>query len=105
MRIDFHVDGGLAAFPGLARSVTIDCAALPHAQTAELRALVERARFFALPERISSKVKPDARAYTIAIDDGRQSRTVTVSEPVEDTALRELISALRDHARARRPQR
>jgi len=105
MRIDFRIDGGVAAFPGLARPVIIDCAALPPAETARLRELIERARFFALPERTSSPVRPDARAYTIAVNDGRQSRTVTVSEPVGDAALRELIATLREHAKSRRSTR
>jgi len=41
MRIDFRMDGGIAAFPGLAKPVSIDCEALPPADTARLRTLVQ----------------------------------------------------------------
>jgi emfourin len=99
VRIHFRMDGGLAAFPGLARPVTIDCDALPPSGTAHWRALLHRADFFALPERADSARLPDARSYTIGVDDGAQCRTVTVSEPIANPALRDLVDALRTHAR------
>jgi hypothetical protein len=102
MRIDFRIDGGLAAFPGLATPVTIDCDALPPKETAHLRELVDRADFFALPGEPASASLPDARAYTIAVDDGRQCRTLTVTEPIANAALRDLVAELRAHARAPR---
>jgi len=105
MRIDFRIDGGLAAFPGLAKPVTIDCAALPAAQTSRLQELVDRADFFSLPGKEPAARLPDARAYTIAIDDGRRCRTVTVAEPIANAALRELVAELRTHASAARSQR
>jgi hypothetical protein len=105
MRIDFRIDGGLAAFPGLAQPVRIDCAALPAAQTAHLQQLVDRADFFSLPKEEVPARRPDARAYTIAIDDGRQCRTLTVTEPIADPALRELVAELRVQANAARRAR
>lgn len=102
MRIDFRVDGGLAAFPGLARTVRIDCDALPRAQAAHLRELVQRADFFGLPSRAAVPDRPDARAYTIEVDDGRQCKSVTVTEPIDDVPLRELVAELRTRARALR---
>ena len=105
MRIDFRMDGGLAAFPGLAKPVSIACDALPPAQAARLRSLVERADFFALSRKPHKAVAPDARAYTIAIDDGGKCRTVTVAEPIADDALRDLVAELRSHADAQRGQR
>ena len=105
MRIDFRVDGGIAAFPGLAQPVTIDCDALPPAQTAHLRELLHRAGFFSLPSRMPAPRVPDARAYTIAVDDGRQCRTVTVAEPIVDDAMRDLVAELRTHANAVRRSR
>ena len=107
MRIDFRMDGGIAAFPGLAKPVSIDCEALPAAETARLRTLVERAGFFA---RVWKKNRPpsstpDARAYTIAVDDGGQCRSLTVTEPIADDALRELVAELRAHADAQRSRR
>lgn len=105
MRIDFRMDGGLAAFPGLAKPVSIACDALPPAQAARLRSLVERADFFALSRKPHKAVAPDARAYTIAVDDGGKCRTVTVTEPIADDALRDLVAELRSHADAQRGQR
>jgi hypothetical protein len=103
LRIDFSVDGGIAAFPGLAKPVSIHCDALPAHESARLRDLVRRADFFALPVHDTSHAGgPDARAYTIAVDDGSQCRTVTVREPIADPALRDLVAELRDKAMAAR---
>lgn len=106
MRIDFHIDGGLAAFPGLAKPVSIHCDALPAHENERLRDLVRRADFFALPPQDDSHAGlPDTRAYTIAIDDGSRRRTVTVREPIADPALRDLVAELRDRAVAARRAR
>ena len=105
MRIDFSVEGGLAVFPGLAKPVRIDCDALPRTQSQRLRKLVERADFFALPPQSEAPGLPDARAYTIAIDDGSTCRTVTVREPIADPALRELVAELRERAATARRAR
>jgi hypothetical protein len=106
LRIDFRIDGGIAAFPGLAKPVSIDCDALPPREHAELRELIARAGLLAPAKRSERKpALPDARAYTIAIDDGAQCRTVTVHEPIADPALRELIEKLREHASVARRTR
>jgi hypothetical protein len=102
LRIEFRVDGGLAAFPGLAQPVTIHCDALPPQARAHLRELVRRADFFGSPERDPQPPTPDARGYTIAIDDAGQCKTVTVHEPIADPALRDLVAELRQQARAAR---
>lgn len=106
MKIDFRVDGGLAAFPGLAEPVTIECDALAPEEKEHLRALVRRADFFTRPPPSNPpRATPDARAYTIAIDDGPQCRTVTVREPIADPALLDLVGALRNRAAAARGAR
>jgi hypothetical protein len=105
VRIDFRIEGGLAAFPGLARPVTIHCDALPPDESAHVRDLVQRADFFARPDQKTRADVPDARAYTIAIDDGPRCRTVTVREPIADPALRDLVDTLRDKAMAVRRAR
>ena len=79
MRIDFRMDGGIAAFPGLAKPVSIDCDALPAEQTARLRTLIQRAGIFGVTHREHASPAPDARAYTIAVDDGGSCRTLTVT--------------------------
>ena len=100
LQIDFRVDGGLAAFPGLAKPVRIDCAALPPGEAAQLRELVRKADFFGVPPPAGTPSVPDARAYTIAIDDGLQCRTLTLAEPIADLPMRELVAALRLRANA-----
>ncbi|HXR55753.1 MAG TPA: protealysin inhibitor emfourin [Casimicrobiaceae bacterium] len=105
MRIDFRSDGGLAAFPALAAPVTIHCDALPPAENARIHDLVRRADFFALPARPKESPMPDARTYTIAVDDGARCNTVTVREPIADPALRDLVATLRDKALAARRTR
>jgi len=98
MRIDFRMEGGFAALPGLAKPVTIECDALPADKQAEWRALVSRANFFSRPADDASPPLPDARTYTIDVDDGANCRSITVREPIRDPALRDLVSALRDRA-------
>ena len=105
MKIDFRVDGGLAAFPGLAAPTTIHCDALPAPEQERLHDLVQRAGFFALPSHDAGAAMPDARAYTIAVDDGARCKTVTVREPIANPALRDLVDALRDQALAARRSR
>ena len=105
MRIDFSIDGGLAAFPGLAKPVTIECDALPVAERMTLRDLVDRAGLLTRPLPEAARTKPDARRYTIAVDDGGRCSRVTVAEPILDPALRDLVATLRTHAQALRVKR
>jgi 2-methylcitrate dehydratase PrpD len=105
MRIDFRVDGGFAALPGLAAPVSIECDALPPPREAELRDLVRRADFFGRPEAQAAPPMPDARSFTITVDDGPRCRTMTVHEPIGDPALRELVDEVRSQARQVREAR
>jgi hypothetical protein len=105
VKIDFRAEGGVAAFPGLAAPLTIQCDALPAPENERMRALVQRAGFFTLPAHDERAPMPDARAYTIAVDDGGRCKTVTVREPIADPALRALVDALREKAQAARRSR
>ncbi|HMA31255.1 MAG TPA: protealysin inhibitor emfourin [Casimicrobiaceae bacterium] len=100
MHIDFSIDGGIAAFPGLAKPVRIDCAALSARDAAQLRDLVNKADFFGVAEPAPRAPMPDARAYTIMVDDGLQCRTLTLAEPIADRPMRELVAELRLRADA-----
>ena len=95
MRIAFSMDGGIASFPGLRRPLTLDCDALPPEQGARLRELVDQARFFTAAAG-TARGSPDARTYTLEIDDGKQCRTLRLTEPVADASLRALIAAIRE---------
>lgn len=103
MRIAFSMDGGIASFPGLRRPVTLDCDHLPPQRAARLRELVDDAHFFSAPAPAHKTPAPDARAYTIEIDDGRQCRTLTLREPIADERLRALVAEIRDCAQSTRP--
>lgn len=105
MHIDFRIDGGIAAFPGLAQPVRIDCAELPERDAARLRDLVRKADFFGVAAPAAAAPVNDARAYTIVVDDGVQCRTLTLAEPIADAPMRELVAELRLRANAVRARR
>jgi hypothetical protein len=108
MKIEFSIDGGFANLPGMKKPVTIDAAQLPPAHCERLRKLVERARFFdAVPAPMASAAR-DAQCYTIAVEDGARKRTMTMSEPIVDAAMRDLVGEIRacaDDMRRNRPPR
>lgn|SRR5690349_52237 len=102
MRIDFSIDGGIAVFPGLREPVTIDCDTLPPEERTELQHLIDDANLFAQHQRAAVPTLADARRYTIGVIEGKRRCRVTVAEPVEDDAMRALISKLRGFARSAR---
>lgn len=95
MRIAFCTDGGIAAFPGLRRPVAFDVDALPPPEQARFAALVTQARFFSRAAEVQAAPMPDARTYSIEINDGSQHRTLHLREPVGDPALNALVQAIR----------
>jgi Emfourin len=103
MRIQFRPDGGLASFPGLERPLELDTAELAPEQAASLERLVRDAGVFALPARAGAPAPgaADYRSYTITVDDGARSHTITVAEPIEDAALRALVERLGAEQRSR----
>jgi hypothetical protein len=95
------VDGGIAPFPGLARPFTVDAAELPPDEAAELARLVEESGFFELPEQPAQPGDPDARTYTVTVQRGSDSRTLTLTDPLPNSALRQLINLVEKRRRAR----
>ena len=100
MKVHFSIDGGLASFPGLRKPVTIDAATLPAAESLRLHTLVAHAGGEARASVAATPPAPDARCYTLAIDDGGACTTVRLSEPIADPALRDLVAALSARASA-----
>ena len=98
LRIALQVDGGLASFPGLRRPVTLDSGNLSPGQAARLCELIDRSDFFGVspPHRANA---PDARTYTVEIEDGPRRRTLRLTEPIADPALRQLLSGIRSCVR------
>ena len=110
MRLKFRTEGGFASFPGLRTPVEIDTSELREEEAARLLRCVEEARFFELPEE-SEGPPPgaaDLRLHTITVEEGARSHTVRAHEPIEDTALRELVEVLgalaKEIRKARRAQ-
>jgi hypothetical protein len=105
LRIRLQSDGGFGFFPGLNEPVIVDTADLPPGRAAGLERLVAAADFFGRPEQAGAPAPgpgaADQRHYTITVedDDGR-SRTVEMTEPVEDAALMALIDSVRGAARS-----
>ena len=93
MKIEFRVDGGFAAFPGLARPVTIDVDTLPDDDAKRVRDAVDACRFFDRAES-SSHAAPDMRRYEITVDDDGRHRTLSVPESDDDAGLRALVTLL-----------
>ena len=97
MKIQFKMDGGIAAFPGLSKPVLVDSDALSADDAAQLQQLVNAARFFDLPAKVGQPLRgaADYRTYTITIEDGKQRRTVSIVDPIEDANLAALIDYLK----------
>lgn len=97
MQITLRTEGGLAAFPGLNRPITVDSAELPAPEATELVRLVEQAKFFDRPA-VASALPPgaaDYREYTITVQDGDRQHTIRLADPVQDSDLQALLHFLR----------
>jgi len=96
MRVTYTVEGGFAAIPGLAKPIAIESATLPSDQGGELERRVQAARFFDQPTRQDTPPPgaADYRTYVITVEDGNQSNTVRLIDPIQDVALRDLVQFL-----------
>lgn len=98
---------GIFYAPGLAAPVAFDTAVLPKAQAARLKTLVRDARFLdrpAAPDSLTSSV-PDARQITVTVEEDGVQRTMHLTEPIRDPALKALVRFLNAEARTRRGSR
>jgi len=106
MRITFAMSStGLFYSPGLAEPMELDLAALPPEEAARIEALVHDAGVLdrpATPERLSM---PDARCFTLTVEQDGRSRTLDLPEPIADPALKALVRCLQDQVRALRAKR
>ena len=107
MRLKLHTEGGFAYLPGLRAPVEIDTQELPEKEASELARRVEEARFFNRPEGPEDPPPgaADLRLHSVTVEEGARSRTVRAYEPVGDPALRALIEALDERAKALRRAR
>ena len=100
MHTQVRIEGGIAYFPGLAKTIDLDTDTLPAQDAEEMRRLVAAARFFELP--VSTGQQPargaaDYRRYTITVDDGSAHHTVQTTDPVSDPHLQALITFAQRH--------
>ena len=110
MRISFQPSAVIAGsfFPGLAKPVVIESDSLAEGERRDLEALVGDAKFFDLPDRISSspaKQLRDAGEMTITIERADQRHTIVVlgrPDGPEWEALRRLVNFLEAKAREAR---
>ena len=101
MLIHFRVDGGFAAFPGLSRPFCVDVDALPACDADPLRTSVAQSRFFERPEvPPAPAATADGRRYSVTVDDGSRSRTLTFPDTAADPALETLVRLLQARQRA-----
>jgi hypothetical protein len=96
MRIQLAQEGGVAYFPRLAKPAAVDVEHLAPGDAAELKRLVEAARFFERPPTIGtpSRGAADYQRYTLTIEDGDRRHTVRVLVPIQDQALLDLVHAV-----------
>ncbi|NDZ17807.1 hypothetical protein C7T35_37855 [Variovorax sp. WS11] len=107
MQIEFSQIGGVAYLPALQKPVVIDVDALSPDAGDELKRLIEAARFFELPSTVGAPKKgaADYQHDVVTVEDNRRRHTVKILIPSEDVALRELVQAIRKHAKATRMAR
>jgi hypothetical protein len=92
MRAILERTGG---FAGIKRTSVADTDDLTEAAAQKLMKLIEGAEFFALPETIVSKsLQPDRFEYTLTVEDGERTHTVTVGESSQPETLRALTEFL-----------
>lgn len=93
---------GAAFFPGLAKPVAIDLAALDADDAARLQKLVEDARFFDQPDTVGTPAAgaADYRYEVLTIGDGTRQHTVRALVPIADPALRALYETVGGQVKA-----
>jgi hypothetical protein len=100
LRIELRVEGGLAFLPGLSQPTTIDTAALPDTDAAEIESLVSSAHFQELPAQLTPRRgAADFQTYTITVDDHGVRKTVQTTDVSDNPALQRLVEKLQALAR------
>ena len=99
-RVRYHVEGGIAFFPGLAAERAFETEALPPARRDELLGLFDTV----CTHRLSSagptvpEGAADQQTYVIEVQEASGVRRLVVGEFDQDPVARELLARLRDCA-------
>ena len=100
MRVTLAAHGGLAAGINLRRTPqVVDTGALPVAQARELDRLVDAAVNAGTHRPAGSGPAPDAMSYTITVQRGDASSTLTGSDTASSAEFAELVAWLQARAR------
>jgi hypothetical protein len=101
MRVTFMIEGGLAAFPGLSKPITIDSAQLPKEAASRLEQLLAAVHFFDLPPAPGEPAPgaADYRQYTITVQAGKRRNTMRLTDPVTSADAQALVDFLESRAR------
>jgi hypothetical protein len=99
IRIQLKTEGGLGAFPGLAKPLMVDEQALPAERAQELKRLLDGVRFFDLPPTVGAPLPgaADYQRHTITASDDARTHTVSFEDPVQNPGLRDLRDFIRLH--------
>ncbi len=100
MRIQFKTEGGFAYFPGLSQPTTINSEDLPPAEAKHLQQLVQAVET-KNARKSAAQGAADYQSYTIQIENGAESYTMRVADPVADPSLQALVDYLRDKSHER----
>jgi hypothetical protein len=97
MQVSFERSGGVA---GMRLSAAIDSGRLPSRDARTLQELVQAAKFFDLPARLTSPQSgADRFRYKVTIDANGRRHTVEVDEAAVSPSLRPLLEWLMVRAR------
>lgn len=95
MKLFLEKSGGFAYIPGLDKPIAVDTQALDPKVAQRLMNLVQRVNFFSLS---SSTILPSGAAdyfsYKLNIQDGAREHTVTLTDPISNADLSQLIDEL-----------
>jgi len=90
------MSGGIAYFPGLASSRTIDLESLTADTRSRVMRLIDEVQFFSLPSSPPSPGAADYQTYRITVEDDARQHTVVVSDPLSSEPLQALIQLLQN---------
>jgi hypothetical protein len=102
VKVSLRVHGGLAAAINISRPPTVvDTADLPSGKAAELARLVEAAM---PPEPLAESApaagatRPDMQSYTVVVDDGQRTVTITRSDATMTQEFADLLGWIQENA-------
>ena len=96
MQIIFQREGGLAYFPKLSEPVSLDTDTVGKEKADQLELLVEKSRFFELPNKIVTVQTgaADYFTYTITVTRSGRTHTVMIVEPIANAEVQKLVDYL-----------